>query len=481
MSILDADVKRIFKNTRAEFVGEVLILGQWAVCRNTDLADVGWELVMRDPDDGTYQFRELEADISISLDKKINAVKGYLFPDDVSFTVNNATREVSVTQTGGTVYISSDGNDYAFANGSPQLSVVLTDEPNVFYCYHDSSGQLSFENTLVKDTIKNYGIASVVRSSKKVTTANPTGDWTEISVVDRWEDKNSNPVENYASTFTKSVIWNPTGLVSLTGTLGGTTVGHSSGDAFTSRDHEFPINAGVVPGKIWSIFYLEDVYPTSSIDKVERHIKTDVPYIIADDIGIAGGTQLVYNSFNGTTQKYETSLVAVNDFVVVLFAIADNPLVQVTTIMPQQTFNTLGNAQSGIDDARASLFLTGDVFRDVGIFGAAVFNGVGQLQYADTNAQELFKYFYQGVESGVSAPATSGLGQTLIKSPDGLNKPINNVSTVQISGDTLNIATPKTPASATATGTRGDVVTDSGYIYVCTATDTWKRAAITTW
>tara|TARA_R110000822_G_scaffold64090_1_gene157525 strand:+ start:518 stop:1015 length:498 start_codon:yes stop_codon:yes gene_type:complete len=38
-----------------------------------------------------------------------------------------------------------------------------------------------------------------------------------------------------------------------------------------------------------------------------------------------------------------------------------------------------------------------------------------------------------------------------------------------------------TPASATATGTVGTISWDSGYIYICTATDTWKRVAIATW
>lgn len=41
--------------------------------------------------------------------------------------------------------------------------------------------------------------------------------------------------------------------------------------------------------------------------------------------------------------------------------------------------------------------------------------------------------------------------------------------------------TTRTPASATATGTTGTVCWDSSYIYVCTATDTWKRVAIATW
>lgn len=37
------------------------------------------------------------------------------------------------------------------------------------------------------------------------------------------------------------------------------------------------------------------------------------------------------------------------------------------------------------------------------------------------------------------------------------------------------------PASASATGTAGEVRYDADYIYVCTATDTWKRVAISTW
>jgi len=52
---------------------------------------------------------------------------------------------------------------------------------------------------------------------------------------------------------------------------------------------------------------------------------------------------------------------------------------------------------------------------------------------------------------------------------------------VSITGDTFNVATQKTPASAAATGVKGDIAHDASYIYVCTATNTWKRAAIATW
>lgn len=38
-----------------------------------------------------------------------------------------------------------------------------------------------------------------------------------------------------------------------------------------------------------------------------------------------------------------------------------------------------------------------------------------------------------------------------------------------------------TPTSASAAGTAGDISWDASFIYVCTATNTWKRVAIATW
>jgi hypothetical protein len=43
------------------------------------------------------------------------------------------------------------------------------------------------------------------------------------------------------------------------------------------------------------------------------------------------------------------------------------------------------------------------------------------------------------------------------------------------------ITTSGAPASASATGTAGTMTWDADYIYVCTATNTWKRVAIATW
>jgi hypothetical protein len=52
---------------------------------------------------------------------------------------------------------------------------------------------------------------------------------------------------------------------------------------------------------------------------------------------------------------------------------------------------------------------------------------------------------------------------------------------LDLSTDRIRIRNNRTPASATATGTKGDICWDANYIYVCVATNTWKRTAISTW
>jgi hypothetical protein len=54
-------------------------------------------------------------------------------------------------------------------------------------------------------------------------------------------------------------------------------------------------------------------------------------------------------------------------------------------------------------------------------------------------------------------------------------------SKLVVNDSSIQINTAKTPSSATATGTTGQVCWDTSYIYVCTATNTWKRVAIATW
>ena len=52
---------------------------------------------------------------------------------------------------------------------------------------------------------------------------------------------------------------------------------------------------------------------------------------------------------------------------------------------------------------------------------------------------------------------------------------------LQVFGDRIRIGTAKTPASASATGTTGEICWDASYIYVAVGTNTWKRAALSSW
>jgi hypothetical protein len=52
---------------------------------------------------------------------------------------------------------------------------------------------------------------------------------------------------------------------------------------------------------------------------------------------------------------------------------------------------------------------------------------------------------------------------------------------IDVTGKILRLRTAKTPASAAATGNTGEICWDTGFLYVCTNTNTWERVAIATW
>ena len=52
---------------------------------------------------------------------------------------------------------------------------------------------------------------------------------------------------------------------------------------------------------------------------------------------------------------------------------------------------------------------------------------------------------------------------------------------LDINDNTIRVRTAGTPSSASDFGAQGEIRWDADYIYVCVATDTWKRVAISTW
>ena len=83
------------------------------------------------------------------------------------------------------------------------------------------------------------------------------------------------------------------------------------------------------------------------------------------------------------------------------------------------------------------------------------------------------------VSGNVSIGGTLTLGATSISGSGMTTGTI--LSTGTVAAAFLATDPSNAPASASATGTTGSIVADADYIYVCTATDTWKRVAIATW
>jgi hypothetical protein len=88
-----------------------------------------------------------------------------------------------------------------------------------------------------------------------------------------------------------------------------------------------------------------------------------------------------------------------------------------------------------------------------------------------------------GTGLNVTSDATIGgtltLGSTSI-STSGINTG-TILSTGTVAASFLATDPSGAPLSASAAGILGQIVADANYIYVCTATDTWKRVAIATW
>ena len=58
---------------------------------------------------------------------------------------------------------------------------------------------------------------------------------------------------------------------------------------------------------------------------------------------------------------------------------------------------------------------------------------------------------------------------------------VTPTASFDIDSDTIRVRQPRTPASSGASGHTGEIAWDSEFLYVCTAPNTWKRAALSTW
>jgi len=125
-------------------------------------------------------------------------------------------------------------------------------------------------------------------------------------------------------------------------------------------------------------------------------------------------------------------------------------------------------------------------------FGAIAFKnfnntfrlGISSLDYQNTG---VFRWSSTSVQDGTKDLGLRRNASGVLEIYDGITATgldanrrdllVRNVIASQFKLTALNTA----PASATATGVLGEIRYDANYMYVCVATNTWKRSALTTW
>ena len=130
---------------------------------------------------------------------------------------------------------------------------------------------------------------------------------------------------------------------------------------------------------------------------------------------------------------------------------------------------------------------TATQFFDSVLVGGVPFNGASSINLPGVNTEG------DQDTTGNAATATQlassvNIGGVSFNGSASINLPgVNQAGTQDTSGNaaTATVATrvsdTTAPSTATDAGTAGEVRYDGSYIYVCVATDTWVRAALSTW
>lgn len=127
------------------------------------------------------------------------------------------------------------------------------------------------------------------------------------------------------------------------------------------------------------------------------------------------------------------------------------------------TYTLQASGGSGTDIAGSILQLAGGRGTGTGAGGALTFSTAAAGGVSGTTLNSLSE------RMRITSTGNVGIGTT------------GPTELLDINSDNLRVRTAKTPASATAACDQGEIAWDASFVYVCTATNTWKRSAIATW
>lgn len=145
-------------------------------------------------------------------------------------------------------------------------------------------------------------------------------------------------------------------------------------------------------------------------------------------------------------------------------------------------FDTTGFAVTGLfTSTKTGQFLaathstTGPAYQTISNSTGSIIVGVEDSTGSTFGATAYDSVFYTSTGTGVSTLVAGTSGAITRVTSTGL------AVTGGLSATGLLSVGGSTPASAGAAGVAGTITWDSDYIYVCVATNTWKRVAIATW
>jgi len=436
----------------------------------------------------------------------------------LTWTDSTPDRTLSIQPTGTSFNYWVNGVKYTSTGDTKQI----TNTEGIWIFYYDSNGLQAINSPTsaqVDTAIRNYAIACVVYWNAT--------DEEAIFVGEERHGIHMSPDTHAYLHFTEGARYlYGLGLVDIDADQDGSLDSHA----------QFGVDAGAISD--------EDIYHNiSAIDStagipIYYMLGSEARWVRYNKTGFAvrtydgtNSTRLAYNQYTGGS--WQLTEVGHTDYVLYhIFATTgkDNPII---SIMGQNNYNNIHDARDGALSEIRNIELVELLFPEIKVLATVIFytaDSLGNSVNADivTNEDGDDYVDWRNERVGRVEVTTSDHGSlsglidddhtqyTLLDGRDGDILKIDEVraydgaglklnddsgtsgifiedggevgfgtnsptAAIDVDSDKIRVRTSKTPATSGAAGNAGDICWDTNYVYICVATNTWKRAAISTW